>query len=144
VEDSCPITDSSILLIESFFLTSRFRGEGYQEGFQRGTQRGLHNGWRHGASHGAKLSSEISFYYGFAISWKCLLERQSDDRSRKRLKALEALLNLTQKFPLDDPQSVKLQEDTEKLRAKFRQVCSMLNVPTDFKDYIRTAEGTSF
>ncbi|XP_007570793.1 protein LTO1 homolog [Poecilia latipinna] len=126
------------------FADERFRGEGYQEGFQRGTKRGLHNGWRHGASHGANLSSEISFYYGFAISWKCLLEHQSDDRSRKRLRALEALLNLTQKFPLDDPQSVKLQEDTEKLRAKFRQVCSMLNVPTDFKDYIRTAEGTSF
>uniref|UniRef100_A0A3B3Z558 Essential protein Yae1 N-terminal domain-containing protein n=1 Tax=Poecilia mexicana TaxID=48701 RepID=A0A3B3Z558_9TELE len=123
MEERCPITDSSILLIESFCLSSvRFRGEGYQEGFQRGTKRGLHNGWRHGASHGANLSSEISFYYGFAISWKCLLEHQSDDRSRKRLRALEALLNLTQKFPLDDPQSVKLQEDTEKLRAKFRQV----------------------
>lgn len=24
------------------------------------------------------------------------------------------------------------------------QVCSMLNVPTDFKDYIKTSEGTSF
>ncbi|KAM4597143.1 protein LTO1 homolog [Fundulus diaphanus] len=126
------------------FADERFRGEGYQEGFEKGTSRGLQNGRRHGASHGARLASEISFYYGFAITWKCLLERNADDRSRKRLRALEALLNLIQKTPLDDPQAVKLQEDTEKLRSKFRQVCSMLNVPTDFKDYIKTAEGTSF
>ncbi|XP_015248265.1 PREDICTED: oral cancer-overexpressed protein 1 [Cyprinodon variegatus] len=122
----------------------RFRGEGYQEGFERGTARGLQNGRRHGASHGAKLSSEISFYHGFAVTWRSLLEGNADDRSRKRLKALEALLNLIQRSPLEDPQSVKLQEDMEKLRAKFRQVCSMLNVSTDFKEYIKTAEGTSF
>ncbi|KAM4744918.1 protein LTO1 homolog [Anableps anableps] len=126
------------------FADERFRGEGYQEGFEKGTHQGLQNGRRHGASHGAKLSSEVSFYYGFAVSWKCFLGGQSDDRSRKRLRALEALLNLIQKSPLDDPQSMKLQENTEKLRAKFRQVCSMLSVPTDFKDYLKTAEGTSF
>ncbi|MED6248915.1 hypothetical protein ATANTOWER_006938 [Ataeniobius toweri] len=125
-------------------LFFRFRGKGYQEGFRKGTHRGLQIGRRNGASQGAKLSSEISFYYGFAITWKCLLECNADNKSRKRLRALEALLNLIQKSPLDDPLSMTLQEDTEKLRAKFRQVCSMLGVPTDFKDYIKTAEGTSF
>ncbi|KAM4592654.1 protein LTO1 homolog [Odontesthes bonariensis] len=122
----------------------RFRDEGYQEGFEKGTQRGLRDGHRHGASHGAKLSSEISFYYGFALTWKCLLQHNTDEKSRKRVKALEVLIGLIQNSHLDDPQSMKLQDNTEKLRAKFRQVCSMLNVPTDFKDYIKTAEGTSF
>ncbi|XP_023281294.1 oral cancer-overexpressed protein 1 [Seriola lalandi dorsalis] len=132
-------------LFDSIVLADeKFRGEGYREGFERGTRRGLQDGRRHGASHGAKLSTEISFYYGFAITWKCLLQNNTDVKSRKRLRALEALLGLIQNCPQDDPQSKKLQEDMEKLRAKFRQVCSMLNVPTDFKDYIKTSEGTSF
>ncbi|XP_069034038.1 protein LTO1 homolog isoform X2 [Embiotoca jacksoni] len=63
---------------------------------------------------------------------------------RKRVKALESLLVLIHNVPLEDPQSATLQENMERLRAKFRQVCSMLSVPADFKDFIRTAEGTSF
>ena len=43
---------------------------------------------------------------------------------RKRLKALEVLLSLLEKFPSDNPQYENLQEDMEKLRAKFRQVGS--------------------
>uniref|UniRef100_A0A3P9IXL9 LTO1 maturation factor of ABCE1 n=1 Tax=Oryzias latipes TaxID=8090 RepID=A0A3P9IXL9_ORYLA len=132
-------------LFDSIILADeKFRGEGYQEGFEKGTHRGLQDGRRHGASHGAKLSSEISFYYGFAVTWKCLLQQSTDDKSRKRVKALDAVLALIQNCNLDDPQSEKLQDETEKLRAKFRQVCSMLNIPTDFRDYIKVAEGTSF
>ncbi|GLD58461.1 oral cancer-overexpressed protein 1 [Lates japonicus] len=132
-------------LFDSILLADeQFRGEGYREGFEKGHRRGLQDGRRHGASHGARLSTEISFYYGFAITWKCLLQNNTDVKSRKRMKALETLLGLIQNCPHDDPQSVKLQEIMEKLRAKFRQVCSMLSVPTDFKDYIKTSEGTSF
>ncbi|XP_029987106.1 protein LTO1 homolog [Sphaeramia orbicularis] len=122
----------------------KFRGEGFREGYERGTRRGFQNGRRHGASHGAKLSTEVSFYYGFATTWNCLLHNNTDPKSRKRVKALETLLDLIQNCPLDDPQSTKLQDDMEKLRSKFRQICSMLNVPTDFRDYVKTAEGTSF
>lgn len=128
----------------SVWLFRRFRDEGYREGFEKGSRRGLQDGRRHGACHGARLSCEMSFYYGFAITWKCVLQNSIDGKSRKRVKALETLLGMIQSSPLDDPQSQKLQDDMDKLRAKFRQVCSMLSVPADFKDYISVAEGTSF
>ncbi|XP_069034040.1 protein LTO1 homolog isoform X4 [Embiotoca jacksoni] len=116
-------------LFDSILLADeKFRGDGYREGFERGTRRGLQDGRRHGASHGARLSSETS-------NPMCC---------RKRVKALESLLVLIHNVPLEDPQSATLQENMERLRAKFRQVCSMLSVPADFKDFIRTAEGTSF
>ncbi|XP_074479647.1 protein LTO1 homolog [Sebastes fasciatus] len=132
-------------LFDSILLEDeRFRELGYREGWEKGTLRGLDDGRRHGASHGAKLSTEISFYYGFAITWKCLLQHGADVKSRKRLKVLETLLGLIQTSPHEDPQSLKLKEHMEKLRAKFRQVCSMLSVPSDFNAYIKTPEGTSF
>lgn len=122
----------------------RFRVEGYREGFERGTRRGHQDGRRHGASHGARLSSEISFCYGFAITWKCLLQNNADVKSRKRLKAIQSLLVLIQNLRQDNPHSEKLHEDMEKVRAKFRQVCSMLSIPSDFKDFVHISEGTSF
>ncbi|KAM9318942.1 protein LTO1 homolog [Pholidichthys leucotaenia] len=132
-------------LFDSIVLAEeRFRGQGFQEGFKKGTQQGLRDGRKHGASHGACLSSERSFYYGFAVTWKCLLHHNPDVKLRKRVKALDALLVLVHTCPLHDPQSAQLQEHMEKLRAKFRQVCSMLGIPADFRDYVRTAEGTSF
>ncbi|KAJ7985788.1 hypothetical protein DPEC_G00344110 [Dallia pectoralis] len=124
----------------------RFHVEGYQEGFNEGRRQGMIDGRKHGASHGAKISSEVSFYYGFGITWKCLLQNNDDVKSRKRLKALESLIGLIQKFPHKDPQFENLQEDMEKVRAKFRQVCSLLNVPTDFSDYVKSggSGGMSF
>lgn len=48
--------------------------------------------------------------------------------SRKRMKALKSLLGLIQNYPRDDPQSLELQEDMMKLRAKFRQVLHLLKL----------------
>uniref|UniRef100_A0AAZ1Y1D0 Essential protein Yae1 N-terminal domain-containing protein n=1 Tax=Oreochromis aureus TaxID=47969 RepID=A0AAZ1Y1D0_OREAU len=97
------------------FAEERFRDEGYREGFEKGSRRGLQDGRRHGACHGARLSCEMSFYYGFAITWKCVLQNSIDGKSRKRVKALETLLGMIQSSPLDDPQSQKLQDDMDKL-----------------------------
>ncbi|XP_036391691.1 protein LTO1 homolog [Megalops cyprinoides] len=122
----------------------RFHGEGFQEGFKEGTRQGMVEGKNHGATHGAKLSAEVSFYYGFAFTWKCLLQNNTDAKARKRLKTLESLTGFIQRFPHYDPQYENLQEDMEKVRAKFRQVCSLLNVPTDFREYVTASEGMSF
>ncbi|XP_058256154.1 protein LTO1 homolog isoform X2 [Hemibagrus wyckioides] len=103
----------------------RFHIGGYREGFEEGSQQGLIEGRNHGLLHGAKLSAEVSFYHGFALTWKCLLRNTEDVKTRKRLKAVESLDAMIQKFPYDDPQYESLQEHMESVRAKFRQeTCS--------------------
>ncbi|XP_038662002.1 protein LTO1 homolog, partial [Scyliorhinus canicula] len=121
----------------------RFRGKGYQEGFTEGGHLGETEGRRYGLANGAKIGSEVSFYKGFAFTWKCLLQKNQDaQKSSKRLKALNTLLEMVQRFPYEDPTYDKLQEDLEKMRAKFKQICSLLNVQPAFQN--ATAAGMSF
>ncbi|XP_028812504.1 protein LTO1 homolog [Denticeps clupeoides] len=138
------MTDENDDLFDSVLMADdRFRIEGYREGFEEGTRRGMIEGHNHGMIHGAKLSSEVSFYYGFAMTWKYLLQKNTHGKARKRLKAVEVLGDLIQKFP-HEPQHENLQEDVERIRAKFRQVCSLLNVPMNFCDYVHGSGSQDF
>ncbi|XP_056318947.1 protein LTO1 homolog [Danio aesculapii] len=132
-------------LFDSIIMADdRFHVEGYQEGFEEGVRQGTIEGRNHGRLHGAKLSAEVTFYYGFALAWKCFLQSSTDVKARKRLKAMESLIGVIQNFPYEDPQYEKLQEDMERVRAKFRQVCSLLNVSTDFREYVSGSTSMSF
>ncbi|GAA6102061.1 protein LTO1 homolog [Tachysurus ichikawai] len=132
-------------LFDSILMADdRFHIDGYREGFKEGSQQGMIEGRNHGILHGAKLSAEVSFYHGFALTWKCLLRNTEDVKTRKRLKAVESLSAMIQKFPYDDPQNESLQEHMERVRAKFRQVCSLLGVAADFQEYMSRSEGMSF
>nr|XP_025859723.1 oral cancer-overexpressed protein 1 [Vulpes vulpes] len=118
---------------------SRFHGEGYQEGYEEGNSLGIIEGRQYGTLHGAKIGSEIGCYQGFAFAWRCLLHTCTTEKDSKKTKALESLIEMIQKFPYDDPTYDKLHEDLDKIRGKFKQLCSLLNVQPDFKI---SAEGS--
>ncbi|XP_004383689.1 protein LTO1 homolog [Trichechus manatus latirostris] len=111
----------------------RFHGQGYQEGYEEGSSLGIIEGRQHGALHGAKIGSEIGCYQGFAFAWKYLLLSYTTKKDSKKMKVLESLIGMIQKFPYDDPTYDKLHEDLDKIRGKFKQLCSLLNVQPDFK-----------
>ncbi|XP_006860885.1 PREDICTED: oral cancer-overexpressed protein 1 [Chrysochloris asiatica] len=111
----------------------RFHGEGYREGYEEGSSMGVVEGRRYGTLHGAKIGSEIGCYRGFALVWKCLLHRCPAEKDSKKVKVLDSLLGMIQKFPYDDPTYDKLHEDLDRIRGKFKQLCSLLNVQPDFK-----------
>ncbi|XP_067850234.1 protein LTO1 homolog [Heptranchias perlo] len=119
-----------------------FHGKGYQEGYTEGGHLGETEGRLYGLVNGAKIGSEVSFYQGFAFTWKCLLQNNQNAKNGKRLKALNSLLEIVHSFPYEDPTYDKLQEDLEKMRAKFKQICSLLNVQPAFQN-VKTA-GMSF
>ncbi|XP_039604643.1 protein LTO1 homolog isoform X2 [Polypterus senegalus] len=109
-------------LFDSILMADdRFRGEGYMEGFEEGERIGIIEGRCHGAVHGGKIASEVAFYYGFAFTWKCLLQNSTDVKAGKRLKTLETLIGMIQNFSHSDPASTTLQDDLDKVRSKFRQ-----------------------
>ncbi|KAK1798259.1 hypothetical protein P4O66_006733 [Electrophorus voltai] len=132
-------------LFDSILMADdRFHTQGYRDGFEEGSRVGTMEGRHHGALHGARLSAEVSFYHGFALAWKFLLQNHEEVKARKQLKAVESLVGLIQRFPHEDPQYENLQEDTAKIRAKFRQVCSLLNVVADFREYVGGSSQMSF
>ncbi|KAM6115278.1 protein LTO1 homolog isoform 2-T2 [Pterocles gutturalis] len=124
---------SSDMFDEIVMADERFHGEGYQEGYAEGSQVGVTEGRRYGSLHGAKMGSEIGCYLGFALTWQCLLQKCTDEKNSKKRRALDSLVGMIQKFPYEDPTYDKLQEDLEKIRGKFKQVCSMLNIQSDFR-----------
>ncbi|XP_051001711.1 protein LTO1 homolog isoform X3 [Acomys russatus] len=97
----------------------RFHGEGYQEGYEEGSSLGIIEGRQYGMLHGAKIGSEIGCYRGFALAWKCLLHGGAGDKDSRKMKVVEALIALLQRFPYDDPTYEKLQEDLDRIRGKF-------------------------
>ncbi|XP_019332616.1 protein LTO1 homolog isoform X1 [Alligator mississippiensis] len=111
----------------------RFHGEGYQDGYAEGNRIGVTEGRIYGSLHGARIGSEVGCYLGFALTWQHLLHNCTGEKHSKKLKALESLVGMIQKFPYEDPTYDKLQEDLEKIRGKFKQVCSMLNTHPDFR-----------
>ncbi|XP_055505172.1 protein LTO1 homolog [Leucoraja erinacea] len=131
-----PDTDPDPDLFDAIVLAdNEFRGKGYREGFIEGSQLGETEGRRYGLANGAKLGSEVSFYKGFTITWKSLLQNNPDTKNSKRLKVLNSMLEMVHSFPYEDPTNDRLQEDLEKMRAKFKQICSLLNIqPTLHKE----------
>ncbi|KAM6157464.1 protein LTO1 homolog [Rhynchocyon petersi] len=111
----------------------RFHGEGYQQGYEKGSSLGIVEGRQHGTVHGARTASEIGCYQGFALAWKCLLCTCTSEKDSKKLKVLESLIAMIEKFPYGDPTYEKLQEDLEKIRGKFKQLCALLKVQPDFR-----------
>ncbi|XP_032827387.1 protein LTO1 homolog isoform X1 [Petromyzon marinus] len=122
----------------------RIQVQGYEEGFERGRRQGLVEGWQLGVRHGGAIAAEVAFYYGFTVTWQSLLQRggESDVKSSRKLKALEALSLLIRTCPVQDATHPELQENLDKIRAKFKQVCSLINVPIHMSQ--PSASGTTF
>nr|XP_060149973.1 protein LTO1 homolog [Globicephala melas] len=117
----------------------RFHEERYQEGYEEGSSLGMIEGRQYGTLHGAKIGSEIGCYQGFAFARRCLLHGSATEKDSKKMKVLESLIGMIQKFPYADPTYDKLHEDLDRIRGKFKQLCSLLNVQPDFKI---SAEGS--
>uniref|UniRef100_A0A8D0BBE5 Essential protein Yae1 N-terminal domain-containing protein n=1 Tax=Salvator merianae TaxID=96440 RepID=A0A8D0BBE5_SALMN len=111
---------------------ARFHSEGYQEGYSEGTRLGVIEGRQYGVQQGANIGVEIGSYLGFAVTWLKLFHKDSDKKHSKKVKVLESLIEMIQKFPCENPVYDNLQEDLDKIRGRFKQVCSLMHISPDF------------
>ncbi|ELU05312.1 hypothetical protein CAPTEDRAFT_227301 [Capitella teleta] len=113
---------------EFSFEQGSHQDAGFAEGLQIGGKAGEDEGHRLGQVQGSKVGSEVGFYKGFASAWHNILLKDSSEKHRKKLKVLSQLLGLIDGFPLQEPQDPSLQEKMEAMRAKYKQVSSLLGV----------------
>ncbi|CAH1790741.1 unnamed protein product, partial [Owenia fusiformis] len=107
-------------------LEETFHKKGYVEGIEQGKESGVKDGFQLGYDKGKQIGIEIGTYAGFAKTWKAILE-QDEQPKEKALKTLKALIELVERFP-SDPATENLFEILDKIRAKFKQACSLLGV----------------
>ena len=110
----------------------KFTEQGYKEGVESGIKKNFSEGEALGLEKGRQIGSEIGFYIGFVSEYrKQFSEPASDKRTEKILTALNKLDTLTSEFP-DYNCKEGFEEKLEEIRAKFKQLCSLLKINSEF------------
>lgn len=103
--------------------------DGFKSGLELGKEAGRNEGILRGAEEGAKLGSEVGYYRGFIMTWLQLVQSNqvSHDKLPKSLiPNLHETLLLLDEFPKTNDDSCE--EKLEKIRVKFKQSTSLLNL----------------
>jgi len=125
--------DINFLFDSIVFSENTLVREGYNRGYIAGQKEGSKEGSRLGTEQGGKIGSEIGFYLGFVEQWKELYEEEKvvDKRREKVLLALEKLELVANNFPQINSKE-ELGNKLEEVRAKFKLLCSLLKINSDF------------
>jgi len=129
------IQDINFLFDSIVLSENKLVREGYQRGYSAGQKEGSKEGARLGTEKGGKIGSEIGFYLGFVEQWKELYEEEKvvDKRREKVVQALEKLELLANNFPRVNSKE-ELGSKLEEVRAKFKLLCSLVKINSDFSN----------
>ncbi|XP_077493891.1 protein LTO1 homolog isoform X2 [Amblyomma americanum] len=123
-------------------VDQRYRQMGFTRGFSLGEEVGWRDGYQLGLQRGAQIATELGFYQGFVHAWITVLEREEIAKQRKMV-ALKALLEMTKNFPQVNIADEDMFEKLHKIRAKFKQVVSILNINTQESELHPEGEPSS-
>lgn len=132
--------------LDNVFLSEqRLFKQGYNDGLNDGRVSGCNNGFQLGIKNGATINKELGFYKGFITTWMALLDVADVSQLSSVHKTRSSLLMLIQMIdsvPRCEPQHKELHTHLANIRAKFRQICSLLNLSPSFD--VGTVHGMSF
>jgi len=126
-------------LFDSIVLSEdRLVCEGYNRGYKAGKQEGSKEGERLGREKGGKIGAEIGFYLGFVEQWREVYSGDGveDKRKERIVLALEKLDKEAKNFPQINSKE-ELVDKLDKIRAKFKLLCSLLKVNSDFSKSLK-------
>lgn len=106
--------------------------KGFADGQVHGNLHGLFEGRELGTLKGFEVWEEIGFIQGTARFWHQAIATSSSAKSRKQVKQiqqLESLLELIDTVPIANGKEVDLFGMIERIRAKYKMVCSSLAIP---------------
>lgn len=112
-------------------FSSRFHEKGFKEGYETGKTQGLSEGRLLGVSKGCDIGREVGSYLGFVSIWYEILKENPNAKARC-VKALRSLKEMILALPLNEPSNEELFANIEKVRAKFKLVCSLLGVSAEY------------
>ncbi|KAL9984753.1 hypothetical protein ACROYT_G007086 [Oculina patagonica] len=113
------------------FLEERCFEGGYKEGYQDGKLKGLQEGRHLGLIKGCEVGGEVGFYLGFVSMWLEILQ-ESPDAKQRCVKLLETMKRKILAIPVNDVTNEELFVNLENIRAKFKQLCSLLGVSAEY------------
>jgi len=124
----------SISFAENTFSEAAF-SEGHSQGLISGRQEGL----LLGLDKGAEIGRELGFYQGFAEGWLHLLKTSGGVRSAavisdKTVAQLQKLADSVSQFPSYNNRDTDVSNRLGLVRARFKQVCSLLKVKSELKE----------
>ncbi|KAK7868299.1 hypothetical protein R5R35_013887 [Gryllus longicercus] len=106
--------------------------EGFEEGFKKGERDGAIEGFHIGFHKGIDIGNEIGYYIG-AVEALHVLSKTEELTVRAR-QVLSKLRELLKEFPVCNDPNVDIICYLEKIRAKYKMICSLLkmepNVPS--------------
>lgn len=103
---------------------------GFKGGYQDGKLKGLQEGCQLGLMKGCEVGGEVGFYLGFVSTWHEIL-LESPDAKQRCTKLLETLKKKILALPINDVMNEELFANLEDIRAKFKQLCSLLGVSVE-------------
>lgn len=105
--------------------------QGFSEGKAHGSLHGLFEGRQLGTLKGFEVWQEIGYMQGLANFWLQIMSNGNLTKSRKQSKQiqqLESLLSLIDTIPRENGEQVDLFGLIERLRARYKLICSSLGI----------------
>ncbi|TKY68581.1 Oral cancer-overexpressed protein 1 [Spatholobus suberectus] len=125
--------DSSLNLEDTHYK------EGYNEGYSHGLVAGKEEARQVGLKVGFEVGEELGFYRGCVDIWTSAIRLDLTCFSPRTKTIISQMEELIQKYPLVDPENVKVQEIMDSLRLKFKMVCSLLHVKLEYNGYPKSS-----